>query len=225
MPPKRGATEADQAGEVHSEVHETYNFADADLEIWVTAPEDEEDGSSDKDGVEDEERDGDAAEDEVVQVPKSERGSAKEDEETEDESEDASPVKYLVHKRNLIALSPVFEDLVGKAVLPAPDDASAGNAGSARKRPKVGSAQQEQAKQGLPRIELTEDSEVLDDLLSYFYRGKPHNLPLPDLTHCDFDYLMNLMRMAKKYEVVLVQDMLEERLTWIPFSLPRPNVG
>lgn len=49
MPPKRKATDAEPEIAVEPAVHETYNFEDADVELWVTSPTATDDGSIDHD--------------------------------------------------------------------------------------------------------------------------------------------------------------------------------
>lgn len=65
------------------------------------------------------------------------------------------------------------------------------------------------------RLDLAENPTVLDRLLRFCYRSKPHSLSLYDFVVLDddnFSEVMALLRMAKKYEVTSAQDMLEQRL-------------
>lgn len=85
-------------------------------------------------------------------------------------------------------------------------------ASPARKKARVEGEQSDPKAKTTVMLSLSEDPEVLDDLLLYFYRGKPHSLVTTDLDTSPFHDLMALLRMATKYEVVLVQDMLEHHL-------------
>lgn len=202
MPAKREAIvlDVEEPEGIQPRLYEVYRFGNADLVVLVHPP-----GPLGDQVVEQNLEEADSGSDVVQVTPTSNRNNRSPTQAGNDGSATQAPILYLLHQQKLCALSSVFEDLI--------DEAAGGNASevageNARKRARTTASQ---SGQGRLRLEITERQSSLDALLPYFYRGRGHTIPLPDLATFDFDQLLNVLHAATRWKVTIVQDMLEER--------------